>query len=120
MKNDENLIPKQTENLENNEIHETIQSDFLKNVSDVLLKARKNAKTAVNLAMVYAYYEIGRMIFEEEQHGENRAAYGKSAFEGTFCIFNRYIWKGIFYNKSEADAAVLPYLCKRPNWSDTV
>ena len=28
MKNDENLIPKQTENLENNEIHETIQSDF--------------------------------------------------------------------------------------------
>ena len=33
MKNDENLIPKQTENLENNEIHETIQSDFLKNVS---------------------------------------------------------------------------------------
>lgn len=27
--------------------------------------------------MVYAYYEIGRMIVEEEQHGENRAAYGK-------------------------------------------
>ena len=24
----------------------------------------------------YAYYEIGRMIVEEEQHGENRAAYG--------------------------------------------
>ena len=27
--------------------------------------------------MVYAYYEIGRMIVEEEQHGQNRAAYGK-------------------------------------------
>ena len=77
MKKDKNLIPKQTENLENNESHEKIQSDFLKNVSDVLLQARKNAKTAVNLAMVYAYYEIGRMIVEEEQHGENRAAYGK-------------------------------------------
>lgn len=24
----------------------------------------------------YAYYEIGRMIVEEEQHGENHAAYG--------------------------------------------
>lgn len=47
------------------------------NVSDVLLKAQKNAKTAVNLSMVYAYYEIGRMIVEEEQYGENRAAYGK-------------------------------------------
>ena len=30
-----------------------------------------------NLSMVYAYYEIGRMIVEEEQHGENRATYGK-------------------------------------------
>lgn len=27
--------------------------------------------------MVYAYYEIGRMIVEEEQHGQNRASYGK-------------------------------------------
>lgn len=55
----------------------SIDQGFLKNVSEVLEKARKNAKTAVNLAMVYAYYEIGRMIVEEEQHGENRAAYGK-------------------------------------------
>ena len=48
---------------------------FLQNVSEVLDKARKNAKTAVNLSMVYAYFEIGRMIFEEEQNGANRAAY---------------------------------------------
>lgn len=54
-----------------------INHDFLENVSEVLDQARKNAKTAVNLAMVYAYYEIGRMIVEEEQHGQNRAAYGK-------------------------------------------
>lgn len=62
--------------MKNNEIHKTVQSDFLKNVSEILLQARKNAKTAVNLSMVYAYYEIGRMIVEEEQHGANRAAYG--------------------------------------------
>ncbi len=37
---------------------------------------RKNTKTAVNLAMVYDCYEIGRMIVEEEQRGEKRAAYG--------------------------------------------
>lgn len=49
----------------------------MNNVSEVLEKTRENAKTAVNLSMVYAYYEIGRMIVEEEQHGENRAAYGK-------------------------------------------
>lgn len=40
-------------------------------------KARENVKTAVNLSMVYTYFEIGRMIFEEEQNGEQRASYGK-------------------------------------------
>ena len=37
----------------------SIDQDFLKNVSEVLENARKNVKTAVNLSMVYAYYEIG-------------------------------------------------------------
>ena len=46
----------------------SINQSFLENVSEVLAQARKNAKTAVNLAMVYAYYEIGRMIVEEEQN----------------------------------------------------
>lgn len=50
---------------------------FLKQVSDVLENARKSVKTAVNLAMVYSYYEIGRMIVEEEQNGSERAGYGK-------------------------------------------
>ena len=63
-----------------NEITQINQS-FLENVSEVLAQARKNAKTAVNLAMVYAYYEIGRMIVEEEQHGQNRAAYGKQILQ---------------------------------------
>lgn len=33
-----------------------INRDFLQCVSDVLAQARKNAKTAVNLSMVYAYF----------------------------------------------------------------
>lgn len=40
----------------------SIDHGFLKNASEVLERARENAKTAVNLSMVYAYYEIGRMI----------------------------------------------------------
>ena len=53
-----------------------IDHNFWESVAEVLAQARKNAKTAVNLSMVYAYFEIGRMIVEEEQHGANRAAYG--------------------------------------------
>ncbi len=39
-------------------------------------EARKRVVTAVNTTMVYTYYEIGQMIVEEEQRGEQRAEYG--------------------------------------------
>ncbi len=54
---------------------------FLKIIAGILKNARKSAKTAVNLTMVYAYFEIGRMIIEEEQNGKNRAAYGKQILQ---------------------------------------
>lgn len=54
-----------------------LSNTFLSNISNILHSAQNNAKTAVNLAMVYSYYEVGRMIFEEEQKGSDRAAYGK-------------------------------------------
>ena len=46
---------------------------FLDKVSMVVEEARKIVKTAVNIMMVYTYFEIGRMIVEEEQSGSNRA-----------------------------------------------
>ena len=72
----------------------TINQDFLQGVSEVLAKARKNAKTAVNLSMVYAYFEIGRMIVEEEQHGANRAAYGKQILKELSAYLTKIYGKG--------------------------
>ena len=54
-----------------------LSTSFLNKVGSLLDNARKNVKTAVNLTMVYTYYEIGRMIVEEEQNGADRAEYGK-------------------------------------------
>ena len=39
--------------------------------------ARRQTVAAVNVAMVYTYYEIGRQIVEEEQGGKTRAGYGE-------------------------------------------
>lgn len=72
----------------------SVNQGFLENILQVLEKARKNAKTAVNLSMVYAYYEIGRMIVEEEQHGENRAAYGKQLLKGLSDYLTQNFGKG--------------------------
>ena len=58
-----------------------MNEEFLKNIADVLKNARKKAKTAINLTMVYAYFEIGQIIVEEEQNGKTRAAYGKQILQ---------------------------------------
>lgn len=47
-------------------------------ISALLDNARKRVAVAVNQTMVLTYYEIGRMIVEDEQNGESRAEYGKA------------------------------------------
>jgi len=43
----------------------------------VITQARMHAYSAVNTAMVHAYWNIGRIIVEGEQQGSERAEYGK-------------------------------------------
>ena len=50
--------------------------ELYQRISYVLADARGRAYRAVNFAMVQAYWEIGRIIVEEEQQGATRAAYG--------------------------------------------
>ena len=50
---------------------------FFEEIRSILQQARQNAYTAVNSAMVEAYWQIGRRIVEEEQKGQERADYGK-------------------------------------------
>jgi len=45
-------------------------------VKQILEEARKTAYTAVNFAMVQAYWNIGKVIVEEEQRGRARSDYG--------------------------------------------
>jgi predicted nuclease of restriction endonuclease-like (RecB) superfamily len=45
-------------------------------IKSILTEARARAHRAINVAMVAAYWEIGRVIIEEEQRGLPRAEYG--------------------------------------------
>ena len=55
--------------------------ELYKAIAHVLEQARKNAYRAINSAMVQAYWEIGRLIVEDEQQGERRAEYGKAVLK---------------------------------------
>lgn len=68
MKNTDNTKP-----LKGNELYNKIAS--------LLEEARRKVASAVNIAMVYTYYEIGRIIVEDEQNGNSRAEYGKEVLK---------------------------------------
>lgn len=50
-------------------------------IADLIAFARRQVITAVNTTMVYTYFEIGRMIVEDEQQGQQRATYGKQVLK---------------------------------------
>ena len=54
-----------------------ISNNYINEIKKILKNARQKAYTAINSAMVEAYWEIGRRIVEEEQSGRERAEYGK-------------------------------------------
>ncbi|MFN4363134.1 YhcG family protein [Chryseobacterium hispalense] len=56
-------------------------TQLLQNISSLLDNARKKVAVAVNQTIVLTYYQIGRMIVEDEQNGENRAEYGKAVLK---------------------------------------
>ena len=52
-------------------------ADLYQGIRALLLAARTQVRQTVNTAMVQTYWHIGRMIVEDEQGGQKRAAYGK-------------------------------------------
>ncbi len=50
-------------------------------IASLIEESRQRVKTAVNTAMVYTYYHVGKYIVEEELQGEQRAAYGKAVLK---------------------------------------
>jgi len=64
-----------------NQKNETMEllplNNLYERIRSALEDARKRAAIAVNLNIVQAYREVGLMIVEEEQQGQDRAAHGK-------------------------------------------
>ena len=55
--------------------------DLGEKIEHLIEESRRRTVTAVNTAMVYTYYEIGRMIVEDEQQGGTYAIYGKETLK---------------------------------------
>lgn len=67
---------------------------FNEQILELLIQSKKNVKTAVNISMVYTYYEIGRRIVEEEQNGKDRADYGTHLLKELAAYLTENVGKG--------------------------
>ncbi|MBR4469121.1 MAG: DUF1016 family protein [Bacteroidales bacterium] len=73
---------------------EIMKTDLAERIERLIAEARKRTVAAVNTAMVYTYYEIGRMIVEDEQQGEQRAEYGATMLKNVANRLTKKFGKG--------------------------
>lgn len=64
-----------------NEQNEIANISLYNKIASILEESRKFVASTVNTAMVQTYFEIGRLIVEDEQHGNIRAEYGKETLK---------------------------------------
>jgi hypothetical protein len=69
-------------------------SGFIADIKLILANARQKAYSAVNTAMVEAYWLIGKRIVEEEQQGKGRAAYGEEILKNLSIELEKEFGKG--------------------------
>lgn len=67
---------------------------FYNNVKELLKQARTTVVQTVNKTMVITYFEIGKMIIDEEQKGNERAKYGQQLTRGLSQRLSKEFGKG--------------------------
>lgn len=75
-----------------------LSQQFIHDVREIVSKARQQAYSAINSAMVEAYWKMGKRIVEEEQQGQARADYGKQLLKSLSKALTEEFGKGFSVN----------------------
>jgi predicted nuclease of restriction endonuclease-like (RecB) superfamily len=69
-------------------------NNFFEKVAQIIEQARVHIGRTVDLTMCVTYFEVGRMIVEEEQEGKARAEYGRGLLKGLSGYLTEKFGKG--------------------------
>lgn len=101
-------------------------STFYQDIKTILEQARGKARSAVNSAMVEAYWLIGQRIVEEEQQGQHKAKYGQHLLENLSKELSTTFGKGFSYANlrnfrqfylTYPDQEICHTVCSKLSWS---
>lgn len=71
-----------------------VSTRFVEDVKHIIDYGRETAYSAVNSTMIDTYWNIGRRIVEEEQHGNQRAGYGTELIKNLAHVLTREYGSG--------------------------
>ena len=69
-------------------------ASFIREIKQIVAEARQKAYSAINSAMVEAYWQMGKRIVEEEQQGKERADYEKQLLKELLAELTKEFGKG--------------------------
>jgi len=75
-------------------MHELTNELLLKEIKTLLQTSRQQLQQTVNTTMVQTYWNIGRLIVDDEQKGKERAIYGKKQLESIAGTLTQEFGKG--------------------------
>lgn len=58
---------------------------MIEEIKEIIINSRKKIAYEVNNVMLFAYWNVGRIIVENEQYGNIKAEYGK-----------KFLWKRMY------------------------
>lgn len=70
-----------------------IIADIAERIERLITNARTNVARAINITEVITKYEIGRIIVNVVQEGEERATYGQTVIERCIRGLDRKTWR---------------------------
>lgn len=73
-------------------------TSFISEIKQIVIQARGKAYSAINSAMIEAYWQMGKRIVEEEPQGKERADYGKQLLKELSKELTKEFGKGFSVN----------------------
>lgn len=103
-----------------------MEQTLVNDIKAILNEARQQAYTAINFAMVQAYWLVGKRIVDEEQGGEAKAKYGEAVLRQLSKSLSGDLGKGFSYANlrnfrqfylTYPDQEICYTLCSKLTWS---
>lgn len=74
-----------------------VSNTLYKDIASIIKQSKKSLKQIINTTIVETYWNIGRLIVEDEQNGNERAEYGKETLKQLSIRLTKEFGKGFDY-----------------------